>query len=477
MGVDKIARSRQKQLPVLFALIGLILFINLFSATEFSFLSVLVEFELEFTWPGQTRILLPPMGELKAKTHWLPISLNMELRNVDLNMLRNLVFANPQSASALFEAIQTHLNRIFLFFTLKLMFLAACGAVFALIVIGVRELRLFSWAIAASLIFILFLSLGLYYSYDIHAFEDLEYQGMLEVAPWALNLAWQSLEHVEELGGRIQDLARNLYSVLQQFENLAPPSLTQTEIVALHVSDIHNNPVAYDFVQQVITSFPVDFILDTGDLTDWGTALETEIISRIEDLDVPYLFVSGNHDSPAVLNRIESLENGVVITESGERVFDLWIAGVGDPVAFSNLPEPASLGDLNSLATEINEKWTQSSERPDIFMVHNHRVAEAILPGLFPIVVYGHNHEWRIKQKENTVYLNAGTTGAAGIRGFQTHEIVPYSLSLLYFQRDSNQKLVLKAVDGVQVTGLGMGFSLQRTFFDHGRTLSVDGEI
>lgn len=49
------------------------------------------------------------------------------------------------------------------------------------------------------------------------------------------------------------------------------------------------------------------------------------------------------------------------------------------------------------------------------------------------------------------MYSNAGTTGAAGIRGFQAKEPLPYSLSLLYFVRSEDGSLRLEAVDGVHV--------------------------
>ena len=105
-------------------------------------------------------------------------------------------------------------------------------------------------------------------------------------------MAWQALDQVEELGERVQTLARDLYTVLQDLETLGPLGLVNADILALHVSDIHNNPVAYNFAKQVIDSFPVDFVMDTGDITDWGTALEAEITAPL-----------GNWKSPICLFR------------------------------------------------------------------------------------------------------------------------------------------------------------------------------
>ena len=464
----KYRKDRRRHLPILFVLIGMFLFINLFSATEYSLLSVVVQLKMEFGYPAQTRVVLPPVGEIRAHTHWFPVRLSLELKSVDLSLLRNIVFSTPQTAELLFERTALNLRRALILFSLKLALLASSGAIVFLLILGIKEVRSLAFGGLTGLLVVLLIISTLYVSYDLKAFEHLEYEGMIEAAPWALNLAWEALGQVEELGERVQALAGNLYSVLQQLENLGPISLVQAEVVALHVSDIHNNPIAYDFAKQVIESFPVDFVLDTGDLTDWGTALEAEVIRRIEQLNIPYIFVSGNHDSPEVIRRLESTANASVIYGEGQSFFGLWIAGSGDLVATSYLPEPASLAELNAQTEQINTTWAEREDRPDIFMVHNHRVAEALKPDLFPVVVYGHSHLWGMKQVDGTVYLNAGTTGAAGLRGFQSKDPMPYSLSLLYFSPDENGQLVLKAVDGVHVTGLGLSFSLQRTFIDYG---------
>lgn len=118
----------------------------------------------------------------------------------------------------------------------------------------------------------------------------------------------------------------------------------EADVLVLHVSDIHNNPVAYNFAAQVVESFDVDLILDTGDLTDWGTALEAEITRRIEALGRPYVFVSGNHDSPQVVQRLLETSHAVVLGEPVV-IAGLHIAGTGDLVAGSYLPTPASLGN------------------------------------------------------------------------------------------------------------------------------------
>ncbi len=474
--MGQFTKNRRRHLPVLFVFIGLILFVNLFSATNYQLMSVMVNLKVDFGYPAQTKIVLPPVGQIGAPTHWLPVRLSLELRSVDLALLETFVFSPSINSPALLDGIREGAFRILFLFALKIVALGAAGSIFLLYLAGARKSKTLIWGGVSGALVVVFLVIMLYFTYDLSGFERLEYEGMIEAAPWVLNLAWDAFGQVEELGERVQVLASNLYSLLREVENLGPLGLVQAEVLVLHVSDIHNNPVAYNFAKQVVNSFPVDFVMDTGDLTDWGTALEVEITNRIAELQLPYLFVSGNHDSPDVLRKLATIANAVLITEEEQTIRGLRIAGVGDPVAYSYLATPASLSELEAYANELNAKWSEVENRPDIFMVHNHRVAEALEPGLFSVVAYGHTHLWGLKERGDTVYSNAGTTGAAGIRGFQGREPLPYSLSLLYFNRDEEGSLRLQAVDGVHVTGLGTSFSLQRTFI-HGRNSEDDVEI
>lgn len=469
-------QRRQRYLPLLFVLLGIIFFVNIFSGIDYRSFPLVVNLSMTVGSRGLTRILLPPLGEIRAVTHWLPLHLNLEVKSINLAFLRSIVFSSPQALEPLRAELQREIRILLTIFALKLVGLGIAGAIFSLLFIGTRELKqlLRGAAVGGAVLVVLLGTLLL--TYDLHGFERIEYEGIIEAAPWALNLAWEAAGKVEELGERVRSLAGNLYSALERFEDLGQLSLVDTQLVALHISDIHNNPVAYDFVEQVIENFPVNLVLDTGDLTDWGTALEAEVASHIEQLGLPYVFVSGNHESPEVLQRLAAIPNVIIINGEVRTILGLEIAGVRDLAAEKPLPEPASLEDLNRQAEELNTLWAQEDRRPDIFMVHNHRLARAIQPGLFPVIVFGHSHRPTVDQINGTSYINAGTTGAAGIRGFQSSEPLAYSLALLYFGGRNGEELVLKAVDSVFITGLGTSFSLQRTFIDDGRNPALDVE-
>src|SRR5690606_37727877 len=102
-------------------------------------------------------------------------------------------------------------------------------------------------------------------------------------------------------------------------------------IRVLHVSDIHLNPQAFDLMERTTEQFGIDAVVDTGDLTDWGTDPETQLIDRIGDLDVPYVYVRGNHDSRRTQAAVAAQPNAVVLDGDGAEVAGLQFWGIGDP--------------------------------------------------------------------------------------------------------------------------------------------------
>lgn len=458
--------KRKRFLPIFFALLGAILVFNLLGTLSYKVSALRISLSASLGWPGYTSLIIPPIGNINAATHLMPLKFKITIDNIDLDILRSIISANQQGAGeAVVKTIYGESRRILYFFALKLIALSCLGGVLGILVLGRRSLGLLlSGILVGGLLSCLLLG-STYLTYDIKAFEHPEYEGIVEAAPWMINLIQESLIKVDQLGEQVQALATNLYSAFQQIENLTTVGSLDADLTVLHVSDIHNNPIAYDFARQVVASFPVDFIIDTGDLTDWGTPLEAEIVKRIEGLDVEYVFTSGNHESIDVLERLTALENVIIVDKEEKVVHGLRIAGIGDPSANSYSPQVAPITELADMARAVNDHYRDSSNPPDVFMVHNNRVATAIEPDIFPIVLFGHNHAQSINIVGDTVYVNAGTTGAAGIRGIQSKEPTPFSLALLYFIfNQETDKYEPIAVDGIRVQGLRASFSLERIF-------------
>ena len=133
---------------------------------------------------------------------------------------------------------------------------------------------------------------------------------------------------------------------------------------------------------------------------------------------MPYVFATGNHDSPDVVARLRETPNVVLVDEEVQDIMGLRLAGIGDPAAKRYSPEPAGLDELYSIAQAINEHWGRAEDRPDVFIVHNHRVAQQIHQGCLALCCAA-TVTAEITEREGTVYINAGTTGA-GHPGFQS---------------------------------------------------------
>jgi hypothetical protein len=103
---------------------------------------------------------------------------------------------------------------------------------------------------------------------------------------------------------------------------------------------------------------------------------------------------------------------------------------------------------------------------PDIVLVHNPKMG-AELTGRVPVLLAGHTHTLAVRKEGQTVYINAGSSGAAGVRGFQSREDVPYTVALLHFQSETagtpkGPGYRLEAVDTITVSSRSGGFALQR---------------
>ena len=107
------------------------------------------------------------------------------------------------------------------------------------------------------------------------------YQGVLASAPWAMNLITMGVENVAVIGDNLRRISQELPLLYEQAENTKAIGETRSDLTVLHVSDIHNNPAAFDLITQLITNFRVNLVIDTGDLTDYGTVPEARLLARV----------------------------------------------------------------------------------------------------------------------------------------------------------------------------------------------------
>lgn len=446
---------------LLLSLLGVYIAAALFSATGFVVSAFEFSVELVPFQRGETVIFIPPIGELSAVTHWFPFMLRVTLQNVDL---KNLVSGLENLAETQnHHFIEEQLKIKLLFFIARctiISFICGAGTVF-LLARNRKGRRVLLGGLMAALLFLALFSATVLYPYDLNAFESPRYKGILGAAPWVVGLADQALSTIKALGEQLEVMTANLHDLTQQLDQVHPMTAENT-LRVLHVSDIHNNPAAFDFIEKVVGSFKIDLIIDTGDFTDYGTELESELVSRSASLPVPYIFIPGNHDSPQVIEAMR--QGGVLVLDHGIiEIEGLRIAGIADPASQGQSMDVVPESVLRQVSAAAFKLFSSETRWPDLLGVHHPLMGELFV-GKVPVILSGHNHRAGIAFDQGSALVNAGTTGAAGVRGLQAPAENPYSLVVLYFNRTPEGRPVFIMADLISVQQFQDSFMLQRHY-------------
>lgn len=417
---------------------------------------------------GVTQIEIPPLGLVRAHTHRTPVQLTVRLNSLNLEGIQELLENNP-GREEIFRRVEINLRREARLYVGQLVLTAGIAGALAAFLLRSAKLMDYLKGVLASIVVVGMLLTSTYYDYDTDQFANPEYEGVLKAAPWMIGIAEEAIVKIDTLGNRLQLVARNLNELYRQIENLRPLQTTGGNIKVLHVSDIHNNPAAIQFIRRMAELFAVNLIIDTGDISDFGTPLEGLLLDRIKDLNVPYLFIAGNHDSPEIISRLKKLQNSVIVAGlSPVEVSGLKIMGFHDPASGTSaiFPPPPGVVDehLSSIKEKINEEIKNSDRPLDIIAVHSPDFARP-LAGSAPVLVYGHNHQFGVSTLNGSVMINAGTSGASGLGTLQEVTRRPYSVMLLHFDKN-NIGTRLLAVDSIQIDSVTTEFSMQRFLFN-----------
>lgn len=441
------------------AALGALLLVNIFSAANFTYGPFLVQLSTSWLSEGETQLHFPPVGRVFFKTHLLPVKLQLTLLSIDLQTLEEWM-GEIADRERLKDELKSQALTWLRIFVLRVLGLAALGGGLALLAWR-RQVSWFARGSLLGLIIALAIILFIYFSFNVEALQHPHYVGMLEAAPWIVGLVENGLQNLDNLGQELKVIAGNLDILFSQAARLEDWRNIKDEIVVLHISDIHNNLVALEFVKEIVDRFPVDMIVDTGDISDYGTALELELTGSISAWGLPYVYIPGNHDSPAIISRMQEFPNVILLKGGSVNLEGIVITGMMDPAAMTRDIAPAS----GSLTLEYQEKLTalvdSLATKPQIVAVHNRLIAQPLF-GKVPLIIHGHDHAIRMDIINGTVIVDAGTSGAAGIRGFTTEEDIPYGLALLRFGVDETGARLLRAVDLIKVYNREKGFIIER---------------
>lgn len=296
------------------------------------------------------------------------------------------------------------------------------------------------------------------------ALAEPRYTGLLTIAPKAVGGVESVIERFGQYRAQLTGLVENvitLYGVGQGLPTLDPADST---IQLLHVSDIHLNPQAFDLMERVVANFQIDAIVDTGDITDWGSEPESRVLDRIAGLSVPYVWVRGNHDSMRTQDAIAAHPNSVVLDGDARTVAGLRMWGQGDPRFTPDKSQPVGpeveLEQAAAAAPQLAAALRAAMPPPvDVVVVHDARLA-AEAGNLTPLVLAGHSHEARQGTIGRALLLVEGSTGGSGLRALEGTSPDPLTCTVLYFNPTTKR---LVAFDRISVEGLGQsGVSIER---------------
>jgi len=445
------------------ALLGGAFSVTFFGAQTFHWQAFAVRVGIQPAWRGQTRLVFTPLGEIRAFTHHAPLLLQVSLQAVNVEQLHSLI-AHQEAPAALQSAFTQWAQRRLVGFSRHEVLCGLVGGLLAPLLLRARRAR--EWLAAGligggSVAGALLLSL---HTFDRRAFDNLTYVGSLRQAGTVIGLARTAFGSAQMFSDRLRLVAANVNTLYGRINAMSAADDIGPTIRILHISDIHNNPAAVSFVQELAARFDVQAVVDTGDLADFGTPVEARLTHGLGLLRVPHVFVAGNHDSQATLRALAGSRNTVILNGQPAQVAGLTLLGLPDPSSArpgvgSVDTSPAALADAGArLAADVRAL----PQPPDIVCVHNPVQADLVL-GKVPLVLCGHLHRAYVTRSGATVICNAGTTGGAGLRYLDRTEGVPLSAAVLTWTRAPHPHLLF--VDMIVLSGSLGEYSITRSTF------------
>lgn len=414
---------------------------------------------------GRSVISVPPLGRLEASTHSAPIVITAVVEEAKAEELRSLLISRPDSRELVRE-IERDARLAVTALIKRILFLGFVGGAIAAFFVLPRR-RIISSAIGGvtGLVVAGTLMAVTFVSYEHDAFRDPSYHGAIKSAPWVVRLAQDSFESLEDLTSEMRITAENVLRLQDQLNAIGSLRNPEAEVRILVISDLHNNVLAVNYLADLARLFDVHFVLNAGDLTDFGTPFEDELARQLEHIGRPHVFVAGNHDSPNTVRALSKLKGFYLPHEKVVELEGIRILGQHDPASLKPGIERelmASSAELSHSASRLESVLRRQRKKPDIIMVHTPEIARHFV-GKAPILVSGHVHRMSVQQGDNTIWINPGSSGAAGIRYFQGENEKAITAVILYVNRKPQVEAV--AADLISITSPKGEFVIERKKF------------
>ena len=376
-----------------------------------------------------------------------PIRLNVDLRTVD----RSVVGRVAQGGSVDLQRVRQDARDAIAGYLRKLIGLAMLGSltIGLLVAFAVRHragprLR---YTVAATLMTTVAIGVALVVLFPPRgAIDEPQYYAFGPDIPRALDAVEAAQRSTRALDQELDAQLVGLARLVTNPAGLTP--LTDRPSITI-ASDLHNNFLAAPILESATGDGPLFF---AGDLTDRGSPLEAQLVSRISNLGDPFVFVSGNHDSDT-LQRDLARRGAIVLTERGRlrpdgsygeivvNVQGLRVAGYRDPFErraadgfqdrYQPSPTPAQQDAFTGWLAQLIGKV-------DVVMIHEPALIEPALavleddPPERPLVfITGHTHEAGLERFAGVTVINGGSVGAGGTGNLT--ESTDYGLARLIY--------------------------------------------
>lgn len=413
-----------------------------------------VHLSLSPQWSGETIVNVAPLGQLAFDTHAAPLRFEASISEIRLSAAEEM-FANPDAINRMASGIGDDLRAGVTALFVRSAVVAVAGAA----LVGLVLLR--SWRRAAGSVLTAATALAAtgalaVATFNPSAIAEPRYTGLLAGAPQVVGSAEDVVSRFTQYQEQLAGLVGNVTMLYEATSTLPVYADDESVVRVLHVSDIHLNPASWSIIRTLVGQFQVDVIVDSGDLTDRGSAAEDAFADEIGKLDVPYVWVRGQHDSMGTQRAVQSQPNAVVLDGETAEVGGIVFYGAGDPRfvqdAARENPTTAEVARIG----EVQAEAVEDADPPvDVVLMHTRDQAQAF-DGVVPLVLTGNEHFRSTELTEaGTRFLVQGSTGGAGLSGLAQgpDRPTPYQASVLYFDADTRR---LQARDDIDLGGIGL---------------------
>ncbi|GAB3720131.1 metallophosphoesterase [Nocardiopsis nanhaiensis] len=413
-----------------------------------------VTFSVSPQWNGETVVNVAPLGQLAFDTHTGPLKLEATISDIRLSAAEEM-FANPDAIDRMAAGIGADLTDGVRAVVLRSALAATLGAALMGLLLFRNAWR--ALASASTSLAVLTASGGLAaLTFNPSAIAEPRYTGLIAGAPQVVGSADDVFSQFSEYQEQLAGLVGNVTMIYEATSAMPVYEDDESVVTVLHVSDIQLNPASWSIISTLQEQYGVDVVVDSGDLTDRGSAAEDVFADEIGNLDVPYVWVRGEHDSMGTQRAVESQENAVVLDGDTEEVGGLTFYGAGDPrfTPDATLDNPDAAG-VASLGEEQADAVAEGGSDVDVAILHS-RTQGWPFDGVVPLVLVGNEHLRSTELTElGTRFLVQGSTGGAGLGGLDHGDgrPTPYQASVLYFDAETGR---LQARDDVDLGGVGL---------------------